>query len=114
MALDNFYFKVNKLDVLPDDFVTQNTQRYGNNTKIIYGIYATAFAEKNGVTVQQPLSVPLPFKDGTFVSWEDLKEEDVISWVEAAIDVENLKQSMEERIDQQVDPQVELALPWSN
>jgi hypothetical protein len=115
MALDNFYFKVNKLDVLPDDFVAKNTEKYGTNTKIIYGVYSTAFAEKDNVTVQQPVSIPVLFnEENSFVNWEDLKETDIISWIESAIDVEDLKQKMEERIDQQNSLQTRTDLPWSN
>jgi|688.fasta_scaffold206007_2 hypothetical protein len=115
MALDKFYFKVKKLDVMPDEFVAQNTERYGNNTKIIYGAYAIAHAEKNNIDIQQLVSIPVIFnQENSFVSWEDLKETDVVSWIEATIDVEELQQKMEERIDQQNSLQTQTDLPWSN
>lgn len=115
MALDKFYFKVKKLDVMPDEFVSQHTERYENNTKVIYGVHATAYAEKNETSTERQISVSVPFnKENDFVSWENLTEEIVISWIESSIDVEGIKQSMESIIDQSVALNTQTNMPWSS
>jgi hypothetical protein len=115
MALDNFYFKVNKLDVLPDEYAAANFQKYGTNTKIIYGIYATAHAEKNGVNFEQAVSSPVLFNEGSdFVNWENLTEETIVSWLEAFVNTDEIKQKMENNIDNMTSVNTQINLPWSS
>lgn len=115
MALDNFYFKVKKLDVLPDEYAAKNTERYENNTKIVYGIHAKAYAEKGGFNTEQEISVPLAFNgESSFINWENLTETNVISWIESFVNVEELKASMEIIIDQRISLNTQTNLPWSN
>ena len=42
----------------------------------------------------------------TFVPFEDLTEEVVISWLESQLDVEDLKSILERELDQKIDPPI--------
>ena len=102
-----YTFKVNKIEVAPalgelTDVVTRVRYDYkGVNEDGIEGTFA-------GVT---PMPAP---GDAEFKPLADLVEEDVISWLEAHADKPHMQERIQKQIDGQVEPKyVDTPLPWA-
>lgn len=111
MALDNFKFTIDNMDILDNEVVERNPERYGAATNVVYGIYSTAHAEKDGYTVVKPVSVLVPFVNSeSFVDYSALTEEQVISWLE-----QNLTQQFGEdfitKLQAELETQIESSKP---
>lgn len=116
MALDNFNFKIDKLDILPEHVVESRVAFYGEAANVIYGIYGTASGTKNGITETQVVSCTLPFVPGEFTPFNELSEETVVGWLESRLGeevVNRLKVDIEQKIDMTL-PAPTVNLPWNN
>jgi hypothetical protein len=52
--------------------------------------------------------------DTDFTAYDDLTQDQVISWLEASLDVDALKENLDKQIDDQKNPPiVNLPLPWN-
>jgi len=64
--------------------------------------------------VYSTYSCPSP-SSTDFIAYEDLTEADVISWLEAGIDVDSMKENIDSQIENLKNPPiVSLPLPWEN
>ena len=116
MALDNFNFKIDKLDILPEHVVESRTSFYGEASNVIYGIYGTATGTKGDISASKEVSCTLPFVSGEFTPLNELTEEVVVGWLESRLgeDVVNrLKVDLESKIDSTLPAPVS-NLPWNN
>lgn len=49
-----------------------------------------------------------------FIPFEDITETDVIGWLEASLDVDQLQESLMSQIETMKNPPIIYGLPWSN
>lgn len=66
----------------------------------------------NGATPFTSVDVP----EGEFISFEQLTEENVLSWIQASVTggyEEHVNQQIQKQIDTQVNPIKEAQLPWA-
>ena len=102
-----YTFKVNQLEIVPSvdgltDVVTRVRYNYnGVNETGISGSFA-------GVT-----PMPAPADTKNFVQLKDLKEQDVINWLELVADKPHMQQQIQKQINNQVLPKnVSVPNPW--
>lgn len=75
--------------------------------KVAYNVHWSYFATNGEHTASmigvQSIGEPNP---DNFVAFEDLTEEQVVSWIEAAMDVEQMKANLDKQIEDLVAPKV--------
>ena len=96
--MNNYTWKINAVDCY--------TSKDGLE-KVAYNVHWSYFATNGEHTASmigvQSISEPNP---DNFVAFEDLTEENVIAWIEAALDVETMKANLDKQIEDLVAPKV--------
>lgn len=96
--MKNYTWKINAVDCY--------TSKDGLE-KVAYNVHWSYFATEGEHTASmigvQSVGEPNP---DNFVAFEDLTEDDVISWIEAAMDVEQMQANLDKQIEDLVSPKV--------
>lgn len=96
--MNNYTWKINAVDCY--------TSKDGLE-KVAYNVHWSYFATNGEHTASmigvQSIGEPNP---DNFVAFEDLTEENVIGWIEAALDVETMKANLDKQIEDLVAPKV--------
>lgn len=80
--------------------------------KIVHWIYQSIDGNYSA-TVYGSMACATP-SDTDFTAYPDLTEDQVISWLEAGLDVDALKANLDQQIEDQKNPPiVNLPLPWA-
>ena len=96
--MTNYQFKINAVDC--------KTNVEGLE-KVVFNVHWSYFATNGEHTASmigvQSVSEPNP---DNFVAFESLTEEDVISWISAAMDVEQMQANLDKQIEDLITPKV--------
>ena len=96
--MNNYTWRINAVDCY--------TSKDGLE-KVAYNVHWSYFATNGEHTASmigvQSIGEPNP---DNFVAFEDLTEENVIAWIEAALDVETMKANLDKQIEDLVAPKV--------
>lgn len=80
----------------------------GDLNNVIYNIHWRYVASDNleePTTASQIGTFYVEYKEGdTFIPYEDLTKEDVVGWLESGLDVEGMKQELDNKIELQKNP----------
>jgi hypothetical protein len=80
--------------------------------KTVHWIYQATDADYSA-SVYGSMACATP-SETDFTSYDDLTQDDVISWLEAGLDVDALKENLDKQIEYQKNPPiVNLPLPWN-
>lgn len=83
---------------------------------VVTKIGFTTFAEKDGIKIAHPLNIQIsaPEEGSDFIELSDLKEEDVIAWIEKDFDMTLHKEALIGIINEKLEPKEEpVDLPWA-
>jgi hypothetical protein len=121
MALDKFTITVDNLHILLNDFVANNTSRYGSSNNVVYAVDITATALKQQISIEEKIQhvhVPYNNADGSYINYDDLTEDVVITWVNNGLNlmrganaVTTLQNTLESKIDKIIADSTP-NLPW--
>lgn len=96
--MNNYTWKINAVDC----YTTKDGLE-----KVAYNVHWSYFATNGEHTASmigvQSIGEPNP---DNFVAFEDLTEEQVVSWIEAAMDVEQMKANLDKQIEDLIAPKV--------
>lgn len=102
----NYKWVIAQLDTAP------SVDNLTDVVKTVHWIYQATDADYSA-SVYGTMACATP-SDTDFTAYPDLTEDQVISWLEAGLDVDALKASLDQQIEDQKNPPiVNLPLPWN-
>ena len=101
---NTYNWKINALDAK----ITE-----GDNSDVIYTVHWSYIAsdESGEHTANSIGTLGVTYDPDNFIPYADLTKEDVVSWLEAGLDVEAMKLNLDNQIELQINPVDETLRP---
>lgn len=74
------------------------------NSNVIYNIHWGYYANKGDNSVSMIGTMAVEYDKDNFIEYNDLKESDVVSWLEAGLDVDSMKQNLSDQLSKLENP----------
>ena len=74
------------------------------NCNVIYNIHWGYYANKGDNSVSMIGTMAVEYDKDNFIEYKDLKESDVVGWLEAGLDVDSYKQNLADQISKLENP----------
>lgn len=71
---------------------------------VIYNIHWRYYADQSNNSVSTVGTYSVEYDKDNFIEYDDLKESDVISWLEAGLDVDSMKQNLSDQLSVLANP----------
>lgn len=78
----------------------------GDDSDVVYCVHWSYSVEEDGVTVNSIGTHSVQYDSEDFVAYEDLTEEIVIGWLEAGLNVDSMKEGLNDRLAEKIAPKV--------
>jgi beta-glucanase (GH16 family) len=102
----NYKWVISQLDTAPSEDALTDV------VKTIHWRYQATDADYSA-DIYGSMACATP-SDTNFTAYDDLTQDDVISWLEAGLDVDAFKENLDKQIEDQKNPPiVNLPLPWN-
>jgi len=101
---NTYNWKINALDAKIQD---------GDNSDVIYTVHWSYIAsdESGEYTASSIGTMGVEYDPDNFIPYADLTKDDVVAWLEAGLDVEAMKSSLDNQIELQINPVDETLRP---
>ena len=71
---------------------------------VIYNIHWGYYADKSDNSVSMIGTYAVAYDKDNFIEYQDLKESDVVGWLEAGLDIDSMKQNLADQISKLENP----------
>ena len=92
-----YKWKINALDVNINE---------GNDSDVVYCVHWSYSVEEDGTTAHIIGTHSLEYDSENFVAYEDITEETVIGWLEEGLDVDSMKEGLDNTLAEKITPKV--------
>ena len=101
---NTYNWKINALDAKIQE---------GDNSDVIYTVHWSYIAsdESGEHTASSIGTMGVEYDPDNFIPYADLTKDDVVSWLEAGLDVESMKENLDNQIELQINPVDETLRP---
>ena len=101
---NTYNWKINALDAKIQE---------GDNSNVIYAVHwsYTASDESGDHTASSIGSLGVTYDPDNFIPYADLEKDDVVSWLEAGLDVASMQENLDKQIELEINPVNETLKP---